>query len=162
MPAYQDQKAIPGLISSYTQTDAADCGSKVPYVRQVPDVAADADPDTNSYLIRYQGSWQGIGGTSGAAPLWAGAAALTDASPFCRYYDSGNPGVLPEGLYAFIAAEPSYEYSPPPEVVKDVTKGGNDYTSSGYTGGLYPATRGYDMAIIWHTHEVFKGEPLAA
>lgn len=30
--------------------------------------------------------------------------------------------------------------------MRDVTSGNNDYAPSGYTGGLYPATRGYDMA----------------
>jgi hypothetical protein len=33
-----------------------------------------------------------------------------------------------------------------PEVLSDVTGGENDYTPSGYTGGLYPATVGYDLA----------------
>ena len=28
----------------------------------------------------------------------------------------------------------------------DITSGNNDYTPSGYTGGLYPAGTGYDMA----------------
>ena len=30
--------------------------------------------------------------------------------------------------------------------LNDITSGNNDYTPSGYTGGLYPATSGYDMA----------------
>lgn len=54
MPTYQDQAAIPGLISSYSQT-AGSCGTTVPYVRQVPDVSADADPQTG-YIIDYSGS----------------------------------------------------------------------------------------------------------
>jgi hypothetical protein len=145
MPSYQDQGAIPGLISSHSQT-AASCGTAVPYVRQVPDVSADADPYTG-YVIHLGGTWQGgWGGTSAATPLWATVAALTDASPFCSDYGSGDAGVLPEGLYQMAATDQSYIYTPPAEGLSDVTSGGNDYTPSGYTGGLYPATRGYDLA----------------
>ncbi len=143
MPSYQDKTAIPGLISSYSRT-AGSCGTKVPYVRQVPDVSADADPYTG-YVIDYSGSWQAFGGTSAAAPLWAAVAALTDASPFCSDYGSGAAGVRPEGLYKMVGADHSYIYTGG-EALYDVTSGNNDYTPSGYSGGLYPATRGYDMA----------------
>ena len=40
----------------------------------------------------------------------------------------------------------SYIYKSSPQGLNDITSGDNDYTPSGYTGGLYPATRGYDMA----------------
>jgi subtilase family serine protease len=145
MPSYQDKSAIPGLINSHSQTNSA-CGTSVPYVRQVPDVSADADPFTG-YVIHLDGTWQGgWGGTSAAAPLWAAVAALTDASPFCSSYGSGAAGVLPEGLYQVVATDHSYVYSPPAEALYDVTTGQNDYTPSGYNGGLYPATSGYDLA----------------
>jgi subtilase family serine protease len=145
MPSYQDQTAIPGLDNDYSQSDPTDCGSTSTdaLLRQVPDVAADADPDTG-YVIYFEGSWQGgWGGTSAAAPLWAAVAALTDSSPFCADYGSnsgGDAGVLPQGLYD-VAASSLYPYA-----LYDVTNGDNDYTPSGYTGGLYPATTGYDMA----------------
>jgi hypothetical protein len=139
MPGYQDQSAVPGLISTYSQTNSG-CPSSDPYVRQVPDVSADGDPETG-YVIYFQGSWNEIfGGTSLAAPTWAATAALTDGSPFCSAYGSGTPGALPQGLYA-IAASSYYG-----NAFNDVTSGSNDYTPSGYTGGLYPATVGYDMA----------------
>jgi hypothetical protein len=145
MPSYQDQSAIPGLISSHSKT-ATSCGATVPYVRQVPDVSADADPYTG-YVIHLAGTWQGgWGGTSAATPLWATVAAVTDASPFCSYYGAGDAGVLPEGLYQMAASDQSYIYTPPAEGLNDVTTGDNDYTPSGYTGGLYPAARGYDLA----------------
>jgi len=144
MPAYQYQAAIPGLVSSDSETESS-CGTAVPYVRQVPDVSADADPYTG-YTIYYDGSWVAIGGTSAAAPLWAAVAALIDASPFCSDYGSGNAGVQPAGLYAMVSAEHSYIYSTRAEGFYDVTSGNNDYTPSGYTSGLYPATTGYDMA----------------
>jgi kumamolisin len=43
--------------------------------RLTPDVAADADPSTGMYLL-LNGQWQVGGGTSQAAPIWAGLAAL--------------------------------------------------------------------------------------
>jgi subtilase family serine protease len=144
MPAYQDATAIPGLINSDSQHNAG-CTSPTTYLRQVPDVSADADPYTG-YLIYYDGGWGGIGGTSAAAPLWAAVAALTDASPFCRYYGSGAAGVQAVGLYGAVAQEHGYVYGAVHEGLNDVTSGTNDYTPSGYSGGLYPATPGYDMA----------------
>ena len=144
MPAYQDQSAIPGLVSRYSKTSGS-CPSAVPYLRQVPDVSADADPLTG-YTIYFDGTWLAIGGTSGGAPLWAAAAALIDASPFCGDYGSGDAGVQPAGLYAIVAAEHSHIYGTTSAGLRDVTSGNNDYTPSGYTGGRYPATRGYDMA----------------
>ena len=142
MPSYQYQKGITGLISGYSQQDATDCGSKTPYLRQVPDVSADADPNTG-YMIYHKGQWQAWGGTSAAAPLWAAVAAVVDASPFCSYYGSnvgGDAGVFPQGLYS-IMSDGWMGYA-----TYDVTTGNNDYKPSGYTGGMYPATRGYDMA----------------
>jgi subtilase family serine protease len=141
MPSYQDQTAIPGLISAYS--DHEQC-PKPQYGRQVPDVSADADPYTG-YTIYYGGAWNAFGGTSGAAPLWAAVAALTDASPFCRDYQSGSPGVQPAGLYAVTARAERYIYHTG-EALTDVTSGNNDYLPDGYYGGLYPATVGYDMA----------------
>ena len=58
-------------------------------------------------------------------------------------------GVLPQGLWDIAGVDHSYIYSggaDEPEIVNDITSGNNDYTPSGYTGGLYPATTGYDMA----------------
>ena len=144
MPAYQDMKSIPGVINSHSPTTG--CGTKAPYSREVPDVSADADPATG-YIDYYKGHFEQDGGTSGAAPLWAAVAALIDNSPFCGYYGAGDVGVLPEGLYAAVAAHVSYIYSSSAiNVLYDVTNGKNDYAPSGYHGGLYPSTFGYDLA----------------
>jgi subtilase family serine protease len=144
MPSYQDQAGITGLISGDSVADTTDCPSG--YFRQTPDVSADGDPYTG-YLIYWDKDWYGIGGTSGAAPLWAAAAALIDASPFCTTWGSGN-AVQPAPLYAMAAAHASTIYSgaAEPTALYDVTSGNNDYTPSGYTAGLYPATTGYDLA----------------
>jgi subtilase family serine protease len=140
MPSYQDAPAIPGVIGTYSDYDPTGCGSANPYVREVPDVSADADLETG-YMIIDAGYLEPIGGTSAAAPLWAAVAALIDSSPFCAAYGSGDPGVLPQGLYT-IAAEGASFYD---LAFEDITTGTNDYTPSDYVGGLYPATTGYNM-----------------
>jgi hypothetical protein len=104
----------------------------------VPDVSADAI----QYVISWDGGWYVSGGTSAASPLWAAAAALVDSSPFCADYGSGDAGVRPEGLYDVAGwGSPFYGLG-----FRDITTGNNDDVASGYTGGLYPATTGYDMA----------------
>jgi subtilase family serine protease len=145
MPKYQYRPDIPGLISADSRTNSRCSSASKRHWREVPDVSADANPETG-YTIYYAGAWTAIGGTSAAAPLWAAIAALTDASPFCRYYGSGAAGVQAEGLYAVAGADHRYVYGRPAEILADVTSGNNDYTPSGYTAGLYPATTGYDMA----------------
>ena len=146
MPAYQYKPAISGLISGHSKKNTAcKTSNKGTYVREIPDVSADADPESG-YTIYAAGSWQVTGGTSAAAPLWAAIAALIDASPFCADYDSGPAGVLPPGLYGMTSANHSYVYESVPEGLVDVTEGTNDYKPTGYAGGLYPATKGFDMA----------------
>jgi hypothetical protein len=136
MPAYQ--QAL-GEVTGSTGTPCANSGGDC---REVPDVSADADPD-DGYLIYYNGTgsvggtpvgWQGTGGTSGSAPVWAAAIALADASKQC----AGAPiGFLNPALYR--AASTSYA-----TLFHDVTSGNNDFTAS--HRGLYPAQSGYDMA----------------
>jgi subtilase family serine protease len=136
MPFYQSgAPSSLHVISSHSS--GTPCGASAgSYCREVPDVSADADPYTG-YLIYYDGSWAGIGGTSGAAPLWAAFMALTNASTGCGGTAVGfaNPD-----LYK-IAGSSSYSTT-----FSDITAGNNDYTPSGNLGGLYRAGTGYDMA----------------
>ena len=141
MPSYQDQPSMPGVISTNSVAAPVDCGTSVPYMREVPDVSGDADPETG-YVIYNDGFWQSIGGTSASAPLWAAAAALIDSSPFCDDYGSGDVGVLPQDLYTIASLGTSFYAL----AFNDITMGNNDYLPSGYSAGLYPATAGYDMA----------------
>jgi kumamolisin len=101
-------------------------------MRQVPDVAANADARTG-YAIYSLGSaenstpqWRVFGGTSASAPLWAGITALANQ-------DRGHPlGFLNPGLYS-LGAERSSAYH-------DVTSGDNLYYSAG---------PGWDFATGW-------------
>ena len=135
MPAYQSGASTAlGVINKYSSgkpclVTTGDC-------REVPDVTADADPDTG-YVIIWAGSWGSIGGTSAAAPLWAAVTALTNASSSCG---GKAVGFLNPVLYS-VAGSKGYASD-----LTDVTKGNNDYKPSGYSVGDFPALTGYDMA----------------
>jgi subtilase family serine protease len=142
MPTWQ--RAAPAslhVVGSYSS--GAPCGAGAALCREVPDVSADADPDTG-YEIYYNGSgtagggapvgWNATGGTSAASPLWAALVALADASKSC----GGVPlGFLNPALYKAAAGDYGAYFH-------DITSGNNDFTAS--HGGLYPAGVGYDMA----------------
>ncbi len=139
MPAAQADSA-PGLGVRSAADAGAACGNTGGWCRAVPDVAADADPSTG-YLYYWNGSgseagqpagWQGIGGTSAAAPLWAALLALADGSPACAGSPVGyaNPALYRSAAGAYAAA------------FNDVRTGENDYT--GTNGGKYAAVPGYD------------------
>lgn len=133
MPSYQAD-APAGLNVVNSHSSASPCkASAGTYCREVPDVSADADPYTG-YLVYWDGSWTGIGGTSAAAPLWAAFMALTDASSGC---DATAVGFANPALYDAAATAYSSDFN-------DITSGNNDYT--GTQKGLYPAGTGYDMA----------------
>ncbi len=133
MPSYQSgaPAALRVINSSSSRTPCgAPSGS---YCREVPDVSADADPDTG-YLVYWEGGWIGIGGTSAAAPTWAAFTALVNASSTCNEAPIGfaNPA-----LYKAAANAYSSDFY-------DVTSGNNDYTGS--QGGKFAAGTAYDMA----------------
>ncbi len=95
--------------------------------RQVPDVSADADPDTGTSIIDDGRSPQ-AGGTSLAAPMWAAFTVLIDQ--YLELRGQGAVGFFSPTLYSLAQRSPTY----PP--FHDVTVGGNDF---------YLATPGYDM-----------------
>ena len=81
--------------------------------RGVPDVASDADPNTG-YEVLVDGQSEVIGGTSAAAPLWAGLIALLNQ-------ELGKPvGFVQPALYQIGEA-----------AFRDITSGNNDGYSAG-------------------------------
>jgi kumamolisin len=101
LPEYQDKAKVP--VSTSTNKIG----------RGVPDVAADADPNSG-YRVIVQGQSQVIGGTSAAAPLWAGLVALINEA---RGSSIGQPHVT---LYANAS------------VLRDITQGNNRSDGIGY------------------------------
>ncbi|MEV4144837.1 S53 family serine peptidase [Amycolatopsis sp. NPDC049691] len=109
--------------------------------RKVPDVSADASP-TSGYYIYSAGTWETVGGTSGAAPLWAAFATLQNQ------IHGGGLGNLNPKFYA-IGNGSSYGTG-----FHDVTTGTN--TLHGTTG--FSAGTGYDQVTGWGS---FKGSGLS-
>jgi subtilase family serine protease len=128
MPSYQSN--APSFLH-VAQSDA----------RETPDVSASADPNFG-YLIYWNGTgsvsgpagWQGIGGTSASAPVWAAAIALINASTECN---GALVGFANPALYRAAASAYGHDFN-------DITHGNNDFT--GTNGGKYAAGSRYDMA----------------
>ncbi len=130
MPTYQSTGAVPGVVSSLSS--GKPCSATGEYCREVPDVSASADP-SNGYVIYYEGKWQEVGGTSGAAPLWAALTSLANESCNSRL------GFLNPALYSLASSNDT--------AFNVITKGNNDVT--GMNNGLYPAASSgqrYSMA----------------
>lgn len=101
--------------------------------RQVPDVAANADPATGYaiYTVNHgTANWQKVGGTSASAPLWAAYTLLANQ------YLQQPVGFFNPTLYA-LGQQAGRLLRPP---FHDVTSGNNRY---------YPATPGWDFATGW-------------
>jgi subtilase family serine protease len=138
MPAYQaDAAPALGVVKAYSSPKP--CGAPAGFCREVPDVSADADPDTG--LVIYWDSWGGwssVGGTSIAAPMWAALVVLADAWPACA---TRPVGFLNPTLYWIAGMGPS-EYA---SAFDDVTVG-NNHLPQFPSWWQYPATTGYDLA----------------
>ena len=101
--------------------------------RQVPDVAADADPSTGFHVV-FQGHDDQAGGTSAATPLWAGTIALINQdlkAKGLREVGFANPAIYWMG-------ENAARLSPRP--YHDVSAGNNLF---------YDAGTGWDFATGW-------------
>ncbi len=113
--------------------------------RNIPDVAATAD---NVYVISGgSGASNVLGGTSCAAPLWAGLTALVNQQYAINTGVASNSvGFLNPALYAIGKGQnPAYSYA---ACYHDITSG-NNFGSSSPTN--YPAVAGYDLCTGWGT-----------
>jgi subtilase family serine protease len=114
--------------------------------REVPDVSADADPatgyaiycTTNATFCGNSG-WTKVGGTSGAAPLWAAIA--TDLNEYLAGQQKPVLGSASASLYSLYNTPQTYN------AYHDITTGDNLH---------YPATSGYDMASGIGTPDVWN------
>jgi kumamolisin len=131
---------IPSWQQGASTTDAQFSTTK----RNVPDVSLNADPKTG-YNIYEGGSWQTVGGTSAAAPLWAAFNALVNQNRAAK-------GLSPLGFAApaIYSVGKSGAYT---SAFNDIADGStNGKSSSGFKSGV-----GYDNATGWGS---FKGEAL--
>lgn len=124
----------------YWQTNvsmASNAGSTVR--RNIPDVAMTAD---NIYVVYNNGSiYTDGGGTSAAAPLWAGFTALVNQR--AANLDEPAVGFLNPAIYAIGTSNANYA-----SIFHDITNGNNTNSSS---PNLYYAVPGYDLCTGWGT-----------
>ncbi len=106
--------------------------------REVPDVAASADPNHGA-VVFFDGRWSPVGGTSASAPLWA--ALVADTNQGCNT----PAGLLGPKLYSAGAASSFNDIVPP----------GDNSLFPGTVGTDFLARPGYDLASGW-------GSPRAA
>lgn len=135
-PAYQD--GVPGIGA----------------MRGMPDVAADGSSDTGMALELGApgGGYEffGAGGTSAAAPFWAGLIALADQ-------EAGHPlGFVNPAIYR-IARGPLYR-----KAFHDITIGDNTVVLNGVTVTGYQAGPGWDPVTGWGTPDAQVLIPLLA
>jgi uncharacterized repeat protein (TIGR01451 family) len=106
-------------------------------LRNIPDVALTAD---NIFIYADNGTGYSIGGTSAAAPLWAGLTALINQQ---AAFSARPPvGFLNPALYA-IGKGTNYALD-----FHDITAGNNTNTT---VGNKYFAAPGYDLCTGWGT-----------
>lgn len=96
--------------------------------RQLPDVAAAADPDSGFFIVT-SGELTSVGGTSAATPFWAASMLLI--RQYAQQQGAGKLGFVAPILYRLASTRQPY----PP--FHDVVAGGNRY---------YRAGRGWDYA----------------
>jgi subtilase family serine protease len=148
LPSWQSGSIASGYSTNCTST-VSQGGTGC---REVPDVSALADPNEGYVIEEYYDDgtnpageyYNIIGGTSGAAPVWAAVIALADASATCTV--GGNAGFINPQLYT-VGSLSSTSLG---AFATDVTTGNNKITSYGASYG-YSATTGYDMATGWGT-----------
>ncbi|MGA3171493.1 MAG: choice-of-anchor tandem repeat NxxGxxAF-containing protein [Chthoniobacteraceae bacterium] len=115
--------------------------------REVPDVAAAADPDYGAVIV-LGGVEQTVGGTSWSSPTWAALCSLLNEARANAGWAS--LGLLGPYLYPLIDSE-NYQ-SVFRGYIRDITSGNN---ATRVSGGDYSATAGYDLCTG-------LGAPLAA
>lgn len=137
-PGWDYQKGFVG--AGYTNACSAVKGSSC---RQVPDISALGDWRSGFPQMYYADStgFDALvdGGTSLATPVMAAITALADSSRGCQV--GGPAGFVNPTIYDLARDPATYAKD-----FQDETTGNNAYSPSGYTGDLYKAAKGYDMA----------------
>ena len=119
VPSYQNSLVLPVKLGDHPG-------------RGVPDVSANADPDTG-YAVFFQGGSAVVGGTSAASPLWAALVARLNQAR--SENGKGTIGYLHPWLYPLGDTAAFH----------DITAGNNNY--DGVVG--YVCTPGWDAVTGW-------------
>jgi subtilase family serine protease len=119
--------------------------------RDVPDVAVTASPFHDPYFLYSSGAYGPVGGTSAAAPVFAGIMALLNQITQVALNSSVSPGLgnFNPFLYAVARVEPT--------VFHDVTTGSNIVPKDCVSGFLgYSAGPGYDQVTGLGSVDVYS------
>jgi kumamolisin len=100
--------SIPSYQTAIASSSAAAGSGASTSMRNVPDVSLDADPQTG-YSIYFEGKWTIYGGTSCAAPIWAGFTALVNQARVEA--GLGTLGVPHPALYGLSAASYASDFN---------------------------------------------------
>ncbi len=152
----------PGVIGSYSQGGSY-CGQQPGVLcRENPDISIDADPSTgysiyctdpgDSFCATGEfGSpgWIRLGGTSCAAPVWAGIAALD-----IRQHHNKRLGLFNYIVYPFDST--SGYANQFHDIVSAFTNGASFVNSAGQTVAGYAANPGYDLETGVGTPDIAK------
>jgi hypothetical protein len=132
---YSTNYPIPSWQTNLSMS--ANGGSTV--YRNIPDVAMNA---TNVEVYYEDGSHDDFGGTSCAAPLWAGFLALVNQQ--ATAIGHAPAGLINAAVYAIGKGQnTNYSYA---ECFHDTTVGDNSWSAS---SGKYAAVTGYDLCTGW-------------
>ncbi|MGC9194316.1 MAG: S53 family peptidase [Syntrophobacteraceae bacterium] len=149
---YQNQEASGGGASSYYSKPSWQVCPGVPNDgrRDLPDVSLNADPDGVGYLVytcdddssactsrSYYGQYV-LGGTSCAAPAFAGIMALIEQSLGSQWQGNANTSFYQLGQAQYGASGSATT------VFNDITSGTNGFVGSGTDLPGYSCTIGYD------------------
>jgi subtilase family serine protease len=106
--------------------------------RGLPDIAADANPDTGMAFY-FHGQWSQTGGTSASTPLWAGIIAIANQK-------AGHPlGFINPGIYKLgISANAQGDF-------RDITRGDNSVHQGNVQVQGFQARTGWDGVTGWGT-----------
>jgi subtilase family serine protease len=109
--------------------------------RGIPDVAADADPNTGMAFY-LGGQWTLTGGTSASTPFWAAVVAIADQM-------AGHPlGNINPGIYKIGTSANA------PRDFRDITSGSNAVNKGNIHVHGFQATSGWDAVTGWGTPRV--------
>jgi subtilase family serine protease len=113
--------------------------------RGIPDIAADADPNTGMAFY-IGGQWDQTGGTSASTPFWAAIVAIANQM-------AGHPlGFINPGIYK-LAASPQAQQD-----FRDVTTGNNSVNGAVQVQG-FQAVPGWDAVTGWGSPRASKFIP---
>lgn len=125
-----------GVSTKWGVPDYQQSVPAIPNGRTVPDISLNSDPNTG-YSIYFGGSWYVYGGTSAAAPLWAGLTALVNSRRTAL--GLGRVGFLNTPIY---------------QIARNNAPANFHDIADGSSNGYYTAAAGYDPATGWGTPTV--------